>query len=135
MENTKKIYNTKQRNIILDFFKHHPEEKITAEDMLEQINSQETIISKATIYRNLDYLVNVGLIQKINLDNTCSCYIYCKEESRSVAHFCCDNCGKIVTIDNPIVNRLNDKLQKEYNFKIDNSKTILHGICQNCKAV
>lgn len=126
----KKDYSTKQRNIILDLLKENQDKKFTADEIIHLINKEEVVISKATVYRNLDYLFNKGLIRKINLDNVCSCYIYNKEKS---VNFCCDKCGEVMQFSSHAFDILNSKLLKEFNFLVDQSKTVIHGICNKCK--
>lgn len=126
----KKDYSTKHRNVILELLKQNQDKKFTADEIIHLINKDETVISKATVYRNLDYLFNKGLIKKIVLDNVCSCYIYNKEKS---INFCCDQCGEVTQLSSRTFDTLNYKLQKEFSFLIDQSKTVIHGICKKCK--
>lgn len=131
----KKDYITKHRNIILSILKTNPDKKLTADEIIHTINKDETIISKATVYRNLDYLVNKGIICKIVIDNLCSCYIYKSIENSGSVNFCCDVCGEVVQIKSEAIDNFNLKLQKEFNCKIDQSKTVIHGVCNKCKEV
>lgn len=126
----KKDYTTKHRNVILDLLKDNKDKKFTADEIIHLINKEEVVISKATVYRNLDYLFNKGLIRKINLDNICSCYIYNKDKS---VNFCCDKCGEVIQVSSRAFETLNTKLLKEFNFLVDQSKTVIHGLCNKCK--
>jgi Fe2+ or Zn2+ uptake regulation protein len=89
----KKNYSTKQRNIILEILKKNIDKKITADEIIHTINKNENIISKATVYRNLDYLASKGVIKKINADNISSCYIYNSDENDNSINFYCDILG------------------------------------------
>lgn len=129
----RKDYTTKQRNIILEVFKNHSDENLTAEEIMSLLNECSVTVSKATLYRNLDLLVSKGIVCKVLLDNLCSCYIYKSERNNSSINFCCDCCGEIVQINSPSINKMNVKLEKEFDFLIDQSKTIIHGICNKCK--
>lgn len=126
----KKDYTTKHRNIIIDLLKENQDKKFTADEIIHLLNKDECVISKATVYRNLEYLFNKGIIRKINLDHVCSCYIYNKEEC---CNFCCDKCGEVVQLSSHALEVLNHKLLKEFNFVVDQSKTVIHGLCKNCK--
>lgn len=129
----KKDYSTKQRNIILSIFKEHLDHKITADEIIHEINKEKNVISKATVYRNLEYLVNKGIIKKIVADNISSCYIYKTEENDNSINFCCDTCGEIVQLKCTYIERFNNKLQKDFDCTIDTSKTVVHGLCNKCK--
>lgn len=129
----KRHYSTKKKNIILDILKTNQDHKLTADEIIHIINKEKYEISKATVYRNLDCLVSQGVICKFMLDNSCSCYIYKSGENTQSVNFCCDNCGEVVQIKSPYIERFNTKLQKEFDFTIDKSKTIIHGTCNKCK--
>lgn len=129
----RKDYSTKQRNIILEVFKEHSDEKLTAEEIMTLLNDCCANVSKATLYRNLDLLVSKGIVCKVLLDNLCSCYIYKSEENNTSINFCCDCCGEVVQIKSPSISRMNSKLEKEFDCLIDRSKTVIHGTCNKCK--
>lgn len=129
----KKDYSTKQRNIILEILKKNIDKKVTADEIIHAINKDENIISKATVYRNLDYLASKGVIKKINADNISSCYIYNSDENDDSINFYCDTCGEIVQLKCTYIERFNNKLQKDFDCTIDKSKTVLHGTCNKCK--
>ena len=120
----RKDYSTKQRNIILEVFKEHSDEKLTAEEIMTLLNDCCANVSKATLYRNLDLLVSKGIVCKVLLDNLCSCYIYKSEENNTSINFCCDCCGEVVQIKSPFISRMNSKLEKEFDCLIDRSKTV-----------
>ena len=129
----RKDYSTKQRNIILELFHEHLDEKLTAEEIMRMLHESNNTVSKATLYRNLDMLASKGIICKVLLDNLCSCYIYKSEKNTMSINFCCDQCGEIVQIKSPFISKMNTKIEKEFNCLIDKAKTVIHGICNKCK--
>ena len=131
----RKDYSTKQRNIILEVLKEHSDEKLTADEIMNMLHKSNNIVSKATLYRNLDLLVSKGIVCKVLLDNLCSCYIYKSEENNTSINFCCDCCGMVVQIKSPLISRMNLRLEKEFDCLINQSKTIIHGTCNKCKGV
>ena len=61
-----KIKYTNQRIEILNFLKNntaHP----TVDDVYEVVKKKLTRISKATVYQNLKFLTEKGLIQEVNI--------------------------------------------------------------------
>ena len=89
-------YHTKQRSIILDLLKANQDRHLTAEEMLELFNQNQTPVSKATLYRYLDMLVSQNAVRKFIIDNQPSAgYQYIEEGDYCHEHFHlkCLECG------------------------------------------
>lgn len=85
---------SKQREIILDTLKSnvvHP----TAEYIYEILKKEDSKISLATLYRNLNQLAENGLIKKIDGLESSSHYDH---NTHAHYHFICDNCKKVFDV-------------------------------------
>ena len=129
----KRYYSTKKKNIVLDILRLNQNKRLTAEEIIHTLNKDENVISKATVYRNLDSLVNQGLVCKVVLDNICSCYIYKSDEEDNGINFYCDSCGDVFRMKSDAFKNINTKLLQDINFTVDRSKTVIHGTCNKCK--
>ena len=117
--------NTKQKNLILSIVENsfsHP----TAEDIYNICRKDIINISLGTVYRNLNLLVNQGLIKRIKMENNIDRFDNLKETH---AHFICIECGKIIDLDSKYIvgkNEINENivLDCEVNYK---------GICKECR--
>lgn len=119
-------YNTKQRQIIIDYFNKN-KKAISIKDLSLILKDN---ISKATLYREIDNLVNEGKLLKIyNSDKNIYEYelsdfkIGCDKH----LHLKCDVCGKIYHLDDSITSSLNS-----IHFMINYSQSFIHGVCQTC---
>lgn len=130
--NNVKIYNTKQKSYIKDLFINNPEENFTIEQLLSLFVKEKKLLSKATLYRTLDMLISSGDIIKYNVCGNVSCYKRNNCESDYV-HFVCTNCNSILNIKNPILNKIETKINHEYGIEIDCNRTMLYGVCHNCR--
>lgn len=132
--NNQKSYQTKQKNLIKDLLMKEENKHFTAEQVLKILEEQGTPVSKATLYRTLDQLVENHEVMKWNFDGSSSCYQYlnCEHYRNKHLHFKCEECGRIMHIDYE-KKSLNSEFEKKYGIAIDISKTILYGICDNCK--
>lgn len=83
-----------------------------------------------TVYRNLNILIEQGLVKKIDFGST-----YDRFEARTEPHyhFICENCNAIIDIDVPIDNTLNDKIAHETGLTPNSHRIEFFGICNNCK--
>ena len=129
------VYKTKQREMILNYFLEHKTQHITADDILDYFRRSNNPIGKSTVYRYLDILVKQGVVRKYSIEEGDSaCYQYCEEcnNCSNNFHLKCSKCGKIIHIECDTLVKLNDDIFKNFSFKVDNSKTILYGLCETC---
>ena len=127
-------YNTKQRQIVLGLIKEFDGEHVTAEALLSIINERKLDISRATLYRVLDLLVEEGLLKKIIVDNkTSACFQLCDHLDHHHFHLICEKCGKLIHLDCEEVDELIEHISKEHDFDVNASRVVLYGICHDCK--
>ncbi|MBE5805302.1 MAG: transcriptional repressor [Clostridiales bacterium] len=128
-------YNTKQKEKIVEFLKERKDKNITVEEMLNYFENIGEKIGKATIYRHLSDLVEQNIIKKYIYENkNCSCYQYMFEENCiQHYHLKCEKCNKIIHLDSIKLDDIYKSLKEEHDFEINNIKTILYGVCKECK--
>ena len=131
----KNNYNTKQREIILNYLIDNKNKTITAEDIIKYSTKIGEKIGKATVYRYLNNLVENNIIKKFILeDNKCSCYQYIDgKKCEDHYHLKCKNCNKIIHLYCDEFKNIQNHISKEHDFEIDSIKTVLYGLCKNCK--
>lgn len=120
---------SKQREIILDTLKSnvvHP----TAEYIYEILKKEDSKISLATLYRNLNQLAENGIIKKIDGLESSSHYDH---NTHAHYHFICDNCKKVFDVSCGIAPDIVKKIEDETGFIVSSHDIIIHGICKNCK--
>ncbi len=122
---------SKQREAILDVMKEnrtHP----TAEEIYKLVLEKEPQISKSTVYRNINILVDLGKIRKLNMTVGPDRYDYLYKEH---SHAICEKCGKIFDFYYDIDrNKLSSELLKQIEENIDINSIIIYGICEDCKS-
>lgn len=124
----RKMKYSKQREIILNKlreFRVHP----SAEQLYLKLLEDGENIGLATVYRNLNYLAEAGVIKRFQtfekserFDGTISPH----------HHFLCKKCGKIFDLPKEIaeqvVQNINDKGFKTLNYEI-----MAEGLCTECQ--
>lgn len=122
--------NTKQREIILQTIvcsQSHP----TMNEIMNKVKEKDGSIGQATVYRNVNKLVDSGKVKRLLLSTDNIRY---DGNSFSHDHLVCIKCGKIIDLyDN---NYTNDKkrLEEEYSFKVSSVFTTYEGVCANCQS-
>ena len=124
-------YKTKQRCAILEYLEKNKDKELSANDILEHVNKTSKT-SQTTIYRYLNRLE--GSLKKFySEEDNMARFQYVSCDCNMHYHLKCEKCGEIIHIDNDIFSSLENSVSKKYNFKIDNIKTILLGVCKRCQ--
>ena len=121
---------SKQREIILEYLrsiKTHP----TAETIYEEVKKEDKKISLGTVYRNLDKLSDMGLIQWIKMAN---------EKDRFDGdvslhyHGKCIKCNSVIDIflKENIDLSIDEHVKNETNINVVSHDIIFNVICPNC---
>lgn len=131
-----KGYRTKQRELIETFFRENKDKHVTADDIITFLKDGDTPVSKATVYRHLDKMQELGLLRKYTIEEgVCSCYQYIEEQQscREHFHFKCSKCGKLFHVSCELMNQISKHVYEEHDFVIDSSKTVFYGLCGSCR--
>jgi Fur family transcriptional regulator, peroxide stress response regulator len=125
----KTLRETKQKKAILDFLRKtrsHP----TADQIYDSVRKIIPSISKGTVYRNLQVLIDSGVVSVLNIRGTLSRY-----EVRQAAHyhFRCEGCGRVIDLDEPVDRGLNDRVSKRTGFVVSGHQTEFRGWCADCR--
>ena len=89
-------------------------------------------VSRATIYRTMDILVNNGFARKMNLGDGRARY-ESKVNSPHHDHLVCMDCGLIVEFMDQKIEDLQDKIAIQYNFQLKRHIHQLFGLCKKCQ--
>ena len=103
-----------------------------SEDIYMAIKSRKTHVSRATVYRTLDILVQHGFARKLNLGDGRARY-ETKIDSPHHDHMICNNCGKIIEFVNYEIEKIQEEIAKHHQFKLQQHIHQLFGICKECQ--
>ena len=97
---------------------------------------QGITIGTTTVYRNLEKMVEQGLVAKYNVDGTSSaCFEYIGdhgEEHENCYHCKCEKCGKLIHLQCNEIESLKQHMQQHHDFQMDPHRTVFYGICGEC---
>jgi Fe2+ or Zn2+ uptake regulation protein len=120
---------TKQREAILRVLtntRSHP----TADWIYEEVKKEIPNISKGTVYRNLQVLQESGFVSELNLNGTVSRFEAKRERHY---HFRCEQCGRVIDVDQPVDRDLDQKVADRTGLKISYHQLEFRGICHDCQ--
>jgi Fur family ferric uptake transcriptional regulator len=103
-----------------------------AEGLYFRMISSGIKVSKATVYNTLDLLQECGLVSKYRFTENSSRYE--KAFGRpSHHHLICLSCGEIIEFINDKLERIQDEVSTEKNFKPQSSNLQIFGTCAKCR--
>ena len=129
------MYNTKQKIFLIEFFKENPEKQYSAKEISKFLCNNHKI-GESTVYRLISKLVNEKKIRRFRGENAKSVvYQYAGDNNQCDRHFHlkCTECGALIHLNCEHMDKLNGHINAHHNFDIDISKTVLYGLCKNCK--
>ena len=95
-------------------------------------------IGQATVYRQLERLVEEGLVEKYIIDqNSPACFEYIGNDECGeglCVHGKCLKCGRIFHLHCDEIKELEDHLKAHHGFTPDFHHTVIYGICDQCAA-
>ncbi len=130
-------YNTSQKEKLMDFLVSNREKHTSVQEISAYLRSEGTPVGTATIYRQLDRLVESGLVRKFVIDGkTCACYQYIENDKECKEHFHlkCLRCGKLIHLNCGQLKDINSHIAEHHGFIIDPSQTVFYGKCADCSA-
>ena len=101
------------------------------ETLYESMKNKNYHVSLATLYNNIDILINAGLLVKHQFDkgNT-----YEKSmDNIKHDHFICRQCGKRYEVSLSKVEDVKNEVFQKYDFDVVSHFLTIYGICSNCK--
>ncbi|HZK44390.1 MAG TPA: Fur family transcriptional regulator [Syntrophomonadaceae bacterium] len=120
---------TPQRRIILDII-NESRRPLTVEEISDQIKILQPSISIATIYRNLNLMVNIKLLSRLDLPSNSVRYQINQGDNH---HLLCTECGKATKLGICPIEGEIARLVEEKGFKIDDHYFEITGICEGCQ--
>lgn len=85
-----------------------------------------------TVYRTLEKLEELGLIQKVHLPEGCHRYLRAAQGHEHL--LLCTRCGQVVFFEGDDLQPLTDKVSRRTGFQIDDHWLQFFGLCPNCAA-
>ena len=106
---------------------------LTAYELLDLVRPEEAAITPASIYRSLDFLVDVGLVHR--LESTRS-FIACDHPDHPHAgqFLICRECGTVVEAEDKRIDRAAEDLGDRHGFTLEHRSVELTGVCGACRA-
>ena len=121
---------TNQRLVILEIVREG-KAHFTAQDVFETVTTRAPEIGFATVYRFLRTLSEHKYVTEVRMGGMPARYEWAGKRHHD--HLTCRSCSRIVEFENNEIERLQEKVAKEFGFTLTGHLLELYGICPDCR--
>jgi Fur family transcriptional regulator, ferric uptake regulator len=90
-------------------------------------------VSRASVYRVLDELERLRLVQRVELGQAMVRYERASDErGHHHHHLVCDECGTVMPFSDLALERAIEGLSRRVPLAVSDHEIVLHGACQDC---
>jgi Fur family ferric uptake transcriptional regulator len=124
---------TQQRRALVDHvFERH--DHFDADELIANVSRLEpgSKVSRPTVYRTLNELVEAGLLRRMNLGGRAVYehdYGYPQHD-----HLHCTICDRLIEFQSNELQRICEAVGREHRFRVTGHRLIVTGVCQECSA-
>lgn len=126
---------TPQRQIVLQVFIACPDGHLSAEDVHRLLREKQSEIGLATVYRSLELLSDMDVLQKIDFGDGRSRYELNETNAKQHHHhhLICMKCGIVREFADDLLEVLENDIAQKSQFKIVDHQVKFYGYCQECQ--
>jgi Fur family transcriptional regulator, ferric uptake regulator len=127
---------TTQRVAILEVLNNRPGKHLTAEEIYDYVKKKYPEIGLATVYRTIQMLSELNLIDKLNLDDGYVRYEISKKSKEDACHhhhhLICLDCGNIYAFQDDLLETLEERIKETMGFEVVDHEVKFFGHCKKC---
>ncbi|MFC4596701.1 Fur family transcriptional regulator [Cohnella hongkongensis] len=125
---------TPQREITLKVLLENESDHLSAEDVFMLVRQKFPEIGLATVYRTLELLAELQIVQKMNFGDGVARFDLRQEgHDHMHHHLVCRVCGALEEIQDDWLHELEQRVANEYGFKVTDHRLDFMGVYHTCK--
>jgi Fur family ferric uptake transcriptional regulator len=97
-----------------------------------EIDRQLAGVGRATVYRSLEQLESLGLIQRVDVGGDAAGYERVDPGGHHHHHIVCERCGRVIAFEDERLERAITALAKRPDFTVASHEVTLRGECASC---
>ncbi|MBI2850007.1 MAG: transcriptional repressor [Chloroflexi bacterium] len=124
------LRNTTQRALIMDIIRQG-RGHLDADEVYRQAKRKQPRISLSTVYRTLQKLKGLGLIEELHFDE--AHHHYEIKHPSEHHHLTCFGCGKVIEFQYPLTRLVKRNVHEAKEFDITQTELHMAGYCEQCR--
>ena len=110
------------------------ERHLTADAILERAQKIDPRVHRVTVYRTLEMLKKMGLLDELDLLHIHGHgHYYESHGPRDHIHVACLGCGKVREVESDLFEQLKNQISKDTGIEITISRAEIGGYCEACR--
>jgi Fur family ferric uptake transcriptional regulator len=105
---------------------------LSAQEIAERLSASGNAVGTASVYRALDTLHRLGMVQRIDTGEGRARYEPVQPGGEHHHHVVCDACGEIVPFEDTSLERAIDRLGARLAHQVSGHDVVIHGHCARC---
>lgn len=124
---------TEQRKAVLDVIEEHDGEHLSSQEIYDFVRKRFPEVGVATVYRTLPVLEELGFVYAVDFgDGRVRYELHREGQNHRHHHLLCESCGKIIEVEDDLLEEIEGKIYKNYGFTIKDHKVKFYGVCSDC---
>jgi Fe2+ or Zn2+ uptake regulation protein len=103
----------------------------TAEDLLSDSRRHHLGLGRATIFRSLDVLAELGVVERLDLPSGEHAFVACEPAHHH--HVICSSCGRSTGVSDHGLEQVAEAIGRETGYRVDTHRLELFGLCASCQ--
>lgn len=104
----------------------------TASDLVADARLGRSRIGRATVFRTLEVLEELGAVERLDLPSGEHAYVVCQRAHHH--HVVCSQCGRTSEIDDAGLRVVVGEIARRTGYRVDEHRLELFGLCPACLA-
>lgn len=121
---------TNAREVVCKILETSGHEHFTVEELHKLALKKDKSIDLATVYRTLELLENINLIEHSHQAHGSGLYFL--KEAYSNIHIVCESCDDIADLDQATSKKINKLIKNKTDFKEITNHFVYTGLCKKC---
>jgi Fur family ferric uptake transcriptional regulator len=106
---------------------------ITSSELLETLNASDPDIGRASVFRTLDLLTQLGIIRPTYIESSITPrYVLLPDGHHH--HVICTSCNRVIEFEDCGLHNLSEELEQKLDMQISGHLLEFYGICKDCRS-
>lgn len=122
---------TPSKNLLIQYFLDNHKRHITFKDLQKLLKAKLPEVDRTTLYRNIEKLIEIGLIQELVFPKIGKVYQYVFDK-RVHHYYTCKSCGKANKGNKELFDKIETALKDIHGFSKAGLSVVFYGLCTKC---
>lgn len=106
----------------------------TADELLGESRRRRLGLTRATIFRSLDVLTDLELVERLDLPSGEHAFVACRPAQHH-HHIVCSSCGRSTEVADIGFDAVTASIARATGYRVDAHRLELFGLCPSCRVI